>query len=233
MRDWFFASSARSEQMNALLARNWWAIALRGALALVLGIIALAFPGVTMRALVLAFGAYTVVDGILAIVAAIRAAREHERWWPLVIEGLLGIGAGVIAFWAPDATLMAFVYLSAAWAILSGAAMLAASGSLHRSHGKWVLGLAGLVSLLWGVLLACAPATGALVMTAWLGAYALLFGAALLALAFQLRRQANATSEKHLQERAASPVWPQAPAAANRPVVGWRFVYRYRRISWR
>src|SRR5215218_7381712 len=80
--------------MNELLARTWWAIALRGALALLFGRAALALSGITVRGLVLAFGAYTVADGILAIVAAIRAAREHERWWPFVIEGLLGIGTG-------------------------------------------------------------------------------------------------------------------------------------------
>jgi uncharacterized membrane protein HdeD (DUF308 family) len=92
-------------------------------------------------------------NGALAIVSAIRAAGEHERWWPLVIEGLVNISAEMIAFWAPDATLLAFGYLSAAWAILSEAAMLAVSGSLHRSQGKWILGLTGLVSVLWDVLL--------------------------------------------------------------------------------
>jgi uncharacterized membrane protein HdeD (DUF308 family) len=210
--------------MSALLARNWWAIALRGALALMFGIAALAVPGITTRALVIAFGAYTLADGVLAIVSAIRTAGEHERWWPLVIEGLVNMGTGMIAFWAPEATLLAFVYLSAAWAILSGAAMLAALGSLHRSHGKWVLGLTGLVSVLWGILLAYAPATGALVMTTWLGAYALLFGAVLLVLAFQLRSQ---------RLLAASQIPPQGFGRIDGSMGGQRFFYRYRRISWR
>jgi uncharacterized membrane protein HdeD (DUF308 family) len=187
---WADSGGAFSESaaMSALLAQNWWVIALRGFLGIVFGIIALLMPGVTIAALILWFAAYMLVDGIFAIVAAVRAARRNQRWGALILEGIVDLAAAAIAFFAPIATLFAFVYLSAAWAIISGVLMLAAVFRLRRTHGKWLLALAGVVSVVWGVLLSIAPIAGALVMTWWLGAYALVFGVTLLVLAFRLRR---------------------------------------------
>jgi uncharacterized membrane protein HdeD (DUF308 family) len=183
--DWFAASGP----MSAVLAQNWWAIALRGVVAILFGIIALLMPGVTIGALILWFGAFMVVDGIFAIVAGVRAAAHHQRWGALIFEGIVDLIAGAIAFLAPLATLLALVYLNAAWAIVSGALMLAAAFRLRRTHGKWWMGLGGLFSVVWGILLFIAPITGAVVMTIWLGAYALVFGAMMLALAFRLRQR--------------------------------------------
>lgn len=190
-----YASSAdggfftESEAMSALLAQNWWAIALRGVLAIVFGIIALLLPGVTISALVLLFAAYMLVDGIFAIVAGVRAATRHERWGLLIFEGIVDLIAAAIALVLPIATVLAFVWLCGAWAIVSGGLMLAAMFRLQPTHGKWLLGLGGILSVIWGVLLLIAPIAGAVVMTWWLGAYALVFGVALLVLAFRLRRQ--------------------------------------------
>jgi uncharacterized membrane protein HdeD (DUF308 family) len=178
-----------SEMMSALLAHNWWAIALRGVLGIVFGIIALLMPGVTIAALVLWFAAYMLVDGIFAIVAGVRAAARHERWGALIFEGIVDLIAGAIAVVMPIATILAFVYLNAAWAIVTGLLMLVAVFRLSPTHGKWLLALAGIFSVLWGVLVAIAPIAGALVMTLWLGAYALVFGVALLALGLRLRRE--------------------------------------------
>jgi uncharacterized membrane protein HdeD (DUF308 family) len=119
----------------------------------------------------------------------VRAARHHERWGALVLQGILDLIAAAIAIFVPIATILAFVYLNAAWAIVTGVLMLAAVFHLHRSHGKWILGLGGVLSLVWGVLLILAPIPGIIVMTWWVGAYAVIFGCALIALAFRLKRR--------------------------------------------
>jgi uncharacterized membrane protein HdeD (DUF308 family) len=172
--------------MSAALARNWWAVALRGVLAILFGLVAIFLPGATMLSLILLFAAYMLVDGIFAIVAAVRAARQRERWGLLVFEGLVDIATGVIALLWPGITLLAFVLLVAAWAIVTGALMFTAAFRLNIEHGRVWLALGGLVSVLYGILLIIAPLVGALVLTWWLGAYALVFGISLLVLAFKL-----------------------------------------------
>ena len=177
----------RTEAMCALLARNWWAVALRGVFAILFGVIALLVPGATILSLVLLFSAYMLVDGLFGIVAAVRAARKGERWGLLIFEGLLNIAVGIVAFLWPGLTAVAFVVLLAAWSLVSGGLMLGAAFRLTREHGRWWLVFGGLVSIVFGVLLAIAPVIGAVVLTWWLGAYALAFGIALLVLAFRLR----------------------------------------------
>jgi uncharacterized membrane protein HdeD (DUF308 family) len=176
-----------SAQMSALLAENWWAIALRGVAGILFGLVALFMTGPTIGALVLLFAAYMLVDGIFAIIAGVRAAAHHQRWGALVFEGVVDLIAAAIAFFMPIATVLAFVWVTGAWAIVSGIMLLVATFRLHRTHGKWLMALGGIVSVIWGVLLFIAPIAGAVVMTWWLGAYALVFGVALLVLAFRLR----------------------------------------------
>jgi uncharacterized membrane protein HdeD (DUF308 family) len=187
------STDARSEAMCALLAQNWWAVALRGVFAILFGLIALLVPGATILSLVLFFSAYMLVDGIFGIVAAVRAARQGERWGLLILEGILNIAVGVIAFLMPGLTVIAFVLLLAAWSLVSGGLMLGAAFRLSREHGRWWLALGGIVSIVFGVLLAIAPVIGAVVLTWWLGAYALMFGIALLVLAFKLRARKDDT----------------------------------------
>jgi uncharacterized membrane protein HdeD (DUF308 family) len=188
--------------MNAALAQNWWAIAIRGVLAIVFGLIALVLPGATMLSLVLVFAAYALVDGIFAIVAAVRAARQHERWGMLVLEGIVNIITAAIAVFWPAITVVAFVLLVAAWAIVSGALLLAAAFRLSIDHGRWWLVLGGIASVVYGVLLVVAPMIGALVLTWWLGAYALVFGVALLVLAFRLRARRNEDTSASISAQA-------------------------------
>jgi uncharacterized membrane protein HdeD (DUF308 family) len=183
----FIARESRADAMSALLARNWWALAIRGAVGLVVGLIALLIPAATMLALVLLFAAYMLVDGVFAIIAAVRAARQHERWGLFVLAGVADIIAGVIAVLWPGITVVAFMLLVAAWAIVSGSLALIAGFRLNIDHGRWWLVLAGAASILYGVLLVVAPMIGALVLTWWFGAYALVFGVALLVLAFRLK----------------------------------------------
>ena len=126
-------------------------------------------PGVTMLALVLLFAAYMLVDGILAIIAAIRAGRQHDRWGWLVLEGVVDLIAGAIAVVWPLITIIAFVYLLGAWAILSGALLFIAGFRLNLEHGRWLMKLGGVISVIWGILLMFWPLMGALVLTWWMG----------------------------------------------------------------
>lgn len=181
--------SDRFADMTHDLAEHWWAFALRGVLAILFGVIAFALPGVTLLALLTLFAAYMFVDGIFAIVAAFRAMRAHRPFWPLVLEGISGIAAAAIIVVMPGLSLLALVYLSAGWAIVSGGFLLAGALRMNRgTQGRGLLILNGIFSAIWGVLVAIWPIAGALVMTWWLGAYAIVFGAMLIVLAFRLHR---------------------------------------------
>lgn len=169
------------------LARNWWAFVIRGVAAVLFGLIALFVPGATILSLVLVFAAYAVVDGIFAIAAAVRAARAHERWTALTLEGVVGILAGIVAVAWPGLSVVFFVTLIAVWAVFTGGLLLSAGLRVDTAHGRWWMILAALSSIIFGALLFIAPMAGAVVLTWWIGAYALLFGISMLVLAFRLR----------------------------------------------
>jgi uncharacterized membrane protein HdeD (DUF308 family) len=180
------ADSGGYQQMSALLAQNWWAFAIRGVLGIIFGLIAILLPGVTMLSLVLVFSAYALVDGVFAIIAAVRAMRQHERWGYLLLEGIVNIIAAAFAFLWPGITVVSFVFVVGTWAMLSGGLMLSAALRLNADHGRWWFALGGLASVIYGALLIFAPFAGALVLTWWLGAYAIVFGFALIAVAIKL-----------------------------------------------
>jgi uncharacterized membrane protein HdeD (DUF308 family) len=173
--------------LSRTLAHNWWVIAARGVLGLVIGLIAFLFPGPTLLSLVGLFALYLVIDGGFAIAAAVRAGTAGKRWGSLTFEGIVGITAGIIAAAMPGLTVLVFVGLLAAWAIVSGFLELRAAYQLAEDHGRWWLAIGGVVSLIFGVVLIAAPVFGALVVSWWVGAYATLFGASMLALAYKLR----------------------------------------------
>jgi uncharacterized membrane protein HdeD (DUF308 family) len=173
------------DNLGAALSRSWWLITLRGVLAVIFGLIALIVPAATILALVLLFSAYMIVDGAFAIYAAIRAARRHESWGLLLLQGLASLAAGIVAFLLPGLTVLAFVLLIGAWAIVSGCIMCAAAFTTER--GRWWLALGGVAALLYGVLMIAAPLAGAVVLTWWLGAFALVFGVSLIVLSWRLR----------------------------------------------
>ncbi|HTH98083.1 MAG TPA: HdeD family acid-resistance protein [Stellaceae bacterium] len=186
------ARSLRSDAMSLCLAGNWLFVLLRGIFGLIAGLIAIFLPGPTLAALVLLFGVYMVFDGVAAIVSAVRAAGRHERWGLFVLEGLAGLVAAAAAFFWPGLLVFGFVMLTAAWAIISGALMLRAAFHLRADHGRLWLGLGGVVSILWGMVLVAAPGLGAVVLTIWFGIYALIFGATLVILGLRLRRAHSA-----------------------------------------
>lgn len=180
-------SDAQTDYATAQLAQNWWLFLLRGIFGIIFGCLALIFPGPTMLSLVLLFSAYMLVDGVAAIISAVRAMRAGDRWGLLVFEGLLNIIVGICAFLWPGLTVLAFVLLVAAWAIVTGALMTAAGLRVNMEHGRWWLVLGGLLSLVYGALLILTPLIGALVLTWWMGAYALAFGVVLVIFSFRLR----------------------------------------------
>lgn len=180
-------SVAPSDPLSEVLAEAWWVVGLRGILGIIFGLICLFATNIALLSLVLLFSAYMLVDGVFAIASGIKAASNGQRWVLLILEGIVNIAAGVIAFLWPAVTLVALVWIVAIWAIVSGALMLGAAFSLHLDHGRWWLALGGVCSLIFGILLVLAPLIGAVVLTWWLGAYAIVFGVLLLVLAFKLR----------------------------------------------
>jgi uncharacterized membrane protein HdeD (DUF308 family) len=182
----------RAHAMSALLAQNWWAVALRGVFAILFGLVALFMPGVTMLSLVLFFAAYMLVDGVFSIISAVRAARNHERWGLLVLEGLVDIAVGVIAFAWPGLTVVFFVTLMGFWSLVTGVLEIVAAFKLHTSYGRGWLIFSGVVSILFGLALLIGPLIGAVVLTWWLGAYAMVFGITLLVLGFKLKSRKDA-----------------------------------------
>jgi uncharacterized membrane protein HdeD (DUF308 family) len=174
--------------MPVILAKNWWSLLLRGLVAIIFAVITLISPGITVAAMVLLFGAYALIDGVLSIVGAIRAARSHERWGVLVLEGVAGIAASAVTIVWPIVTTLALVAVVAAWALITGALEILAAIKLRKviKH-EWLLALSGVLSLILGALLIAMPFAGALALALWIGAYAFVFGVVLIALAFRLR----------------------------------------------
>lgn len=161
---------------------------IRGVLGIVVGLMTFLWPGITLIALVLLFAAYALVDGMVNLAGAAHAVQAHERWAALLIEGLLGIVAAVVTVLWPAITAIGLVYMIAAWAILTGVAEVVAAVRLRKYiSGEWLLALAGIASIVFGVLMAAVPLAGALVIAIWFGAYAFVFGIMLMVLGFRLR----------------------------------------------
>jgi uncharacterized membrane protein HdeD (DUF308 family) len=173
--------------MAAILIGNWWVLALRGVAAILFAIIAFFWPEITAAVLILLFGVYALVDGIFALVAALRAAHHHGRSTALLIEGILNIIIAVVLFVWPGPALVALIYLIALWAVITGIALVAGGIALIRLSGELLLVVSGLLSILLGIVLLVQPAIGVVALSWWLGAYALLFGIALLCAAFRIR----------------------------------------------
>lgn len=174
--------------MKNKIAQNWWVMTLRGTLAVLLGIAAFAVPGTALTLLVSFFGAYALVDGVFALVAVAVWRDAQEQWWLLLLKGIIGIGVGLFVFVHPVASALALITLVGIWAIVLGIMEIAAAVRLHQViAGEWLLGLSGVLSVVFGIALLAVPGAGLLVWIYLLGIYALMYGASLLALAFRLR----------------------------------------------
>lgn len=187
--------------LTQLLSRFWWLLLLRGVLAILFGISAFAWPGLTLVTLVMLFAAYAFVDGVFELVHAISHRREIEHWGLLLIEGLLGIAFGVLAFQAPELTtaiggVIVALYI-AAWAIATGAMRITMAVRLRKEiEGEWLLGLSGAISILFGIYIMCRPAVGAMAMLYFVAVWAIIAGFLLIALAFKTRKLAGRIREK-------------------------------------
>jgi len=172
-----------------LLAQFWWALALRGAAGILFGILAFAMPVLTLAVVVLLFGAYALVDGIFNVVAALSGRSGTRPWWALLLAGLVGIAAGLVAFFMPGLTALALAYVIGVWAIVIGILEIASAIRLRKAiTNEWWLGLSGALAIVFGVFLTLAPGAGALAMVLWIGAYAFVYGVFLVLLGLRLRR---------------------------------------------
>jgi uncharacterized membrane protein HdeD (DUF308 family) len=176
---------------------HWWALALRGVIAILFGLAALLRPGIALEALILLFGAYALVDGVFAIVGVFRGTRGGTPRWLLFLEGVVSILAGLIALIFPGLTAFALLYLVAAWAVVTGLAQIATAIRLRQEiTGEWALILGGILSVIFGLILAVLPAVGILSLIWLVGAYAIAFGVLLLITAFQVRGRDDQASER-------------------------------------
>jgi uncharacterized membrane protein HdeD (DUF308 family) len=195
--------------MAELLVRNWWALAARGGAAVLFGLVALLLPGLTLDALVATFAAYAFVDGVLAVIAALRPPGSDRRAVPRreapLLEGIAGLAVGLLVALWPEPTVFVVVVLVACWALATGVFELLAAYRLRgRLPGAWMLGVAGAASVAFGLALALAPALGALAIVSWIGLYAVAFGAVLLALALRLRTRLATVREATAARQVAS-----------------------------
>ncbi len=176
---------------------HWWALALRSGIAILFGLAALLRPNIALQALILLFGAYALVDGVFALVGVFGGTRGGTPRWLLLLEGVVSILAGIIAFVFPGLTAIALLYLVAAWAVITGLAEIAtAIRQRQEIRGEWALILGGILSVLFGLLLAVLPGVGILSLIWLIGAYAVAFGVLLLITAFRVRGRDNQRDER-------------------------------------
>jgi uncharacterized membrane protein HdeD (DUF308 family) len=172
---------------------HWWALALRGAIAILFGLAALLRPGIALEALIVLFGAFALVDGVFSIVGVFEGTRGGTPRWLLLVEGVAGILASVIALVLPGLTAILLLYLIAAWAIVTGVSEIATAIRLRRQiRGEWALIVGGAFSVLFGLILAVVgPIVGLLSLIWLIGAYAVAFGILILITAFRVRGSAT------------------------------------------
>ena len=171
-----------------VLSRYWWMTLLRGLFWILFGVVILARPGVSLLSLTLALGVIMFVDGVINVGQAFGARKENDDWWLLLLVGLAGVGVGLLTFYNPAATALAVVFYVALWAVATGLLEIVGAIRLRRQiQGEVWLALAGIASVVFGVLLIARPAAGALTLLWLIAVYALAFGVILLLLALRVR----------------------------------------------
>lgn len=176
------------DRISTLFSRGWRYLLLRGIAAIAFGLLTWFQPGISLTALVLLFGSYAIVDGVLAIWAAVAGHGAEQSWWLLLLGGLISVAAGVLAFTQPHLTALALLFYIAAWAIGTGIVEIVAAIRIRREvHGEWRLILAGAVSVAFGFFLIARPGTGALTVLWLIATYAVALGVILVIFAFKAR----------------------------------------------
>jgi uncharacterized membrane protein HdeD (DUF308 family) len=172
------------------MAKNWWLVVLRGVAAIIFGILAFAWPGITLLTLVLFWGAFALVDGVLAIISAVKGGNPMPRWW-LAIVGIAGIAAGALTFLMPGLTALVLVTFVAVWAIILGVMEVYGAIKLRKEiEGEWFLILNGALSVVFGILILWRPGIGAVALVYIIGAYAIILGVIYLMFGLKLKKHA-------------------------------------------
>ncbi|MGH7555031.1 MAG: HdeD family acid-resistance protein [Longimicrobiales bacterium] len=201
----------------ARMAEGWWTFVLRGALAILFGIAAIAWPRITVVALVWLFGAYVLVDGVIALVNAFSGKSTRKHVWPQVLMGILGICVGILAFAAPAAVGLALLVFIAVWALIMGVLLIAAAISLRKQmQHEWLLAASGALAIVFSFFLLATPAAGVRAVLFWIAAFAILFGIMLIVAGFRLKKIAKRWEESHRTGPTAMPGEPYG--TADRPI---------------
>ncbi len=178
--------------MIQLLAKNWWAVELRGALTFLFGLLALFLPAITLGALVIVFGIYAFAEGIVLLVMSFNR-QKAQHWWITLFQGLVGIGAGIVTFAWPGITAFALLLIIAFWALVTGVLEIIGAIRLRKEiKGEWLLVLSGILSLIFALVLLFNPAAGAIALVWVIGLYAVIFGILLMVLGIRMHRLAEA-----------------------------------------
>jgi len=175
------------------LAKCWWLVLLRGIAGIVFGILAFVWPGLTLAALVLLYGAYALVDGVFSLIAAFTGGAKPVPTWWLVVVGLAGIAAGLVTFFWPGITALVLIFFIGGWAIAHGIFEIVGAIKLRKEiDNEWWLILAGALSVLFGIIVIAAPGAGALALVWVIGIYSFAFGILLVGLSLKLRKHRHA-----------------------------------------
>ena len=177
--------------MNNVLTRYWWVLIVRGIFGVAFGLIALSLPRVTFLGLVLFFGAYLFADGVMALLLGAQNFGDGKHWWMFIVEGLLGIGLGVLTWFWPWATAFALLMWIAIWAIVTGVFEVTEAVRLRRTMAhEWMLMFAGICSIAFGGIVFVYPMTAMIAIVFLLAAYSLIFGTLFVVLGFEARQMA-------------------------------------------
>jgi uncharacterized membrane protein HdeD (DUF308 family) len=176
-------------KLAGILRRTWWLLLLRGLMAIAFGVLSWVQPGISLAALVMLFGVYALIDGVAGVWASLAGRKDDGHWWVLLLWGLVGVGVGTLTLLAPGITALALLFYIALWAVATGVLQIVAAVRLRKEiEGEWMLGLGGLASVAFGVVLMARPMAGAVALLWIIATYAIFFGLLLVVLAFKARR---------------------------------------------
>jgi len=178
--------------MESFFIRSWWVLGLRGLAAILFGVLAFAWPGLTLLSLVALFAAFALVSGIASAIGAIRHRHAEDDWWVALLLGVVSIGAGGVALFNPALTALVLVLLIGANALVIGVLDILAAIRLRKAvPGEWMLALSGLASVVFGAIVFFFPGAGALALVWVVSVYAIVTGVLLLGLAVRMRTRAG------------------------------------------
>ena len=186
------APAATPRPMLHAMVQYWWVFLLKGVCAIIFGVLAFVWPGLTLVTLVLLYGAFALVDGVLALAAAVMGGAPAPRWW-LALIGLFGVAAGVLTFLWPGITALVLLLFIAGWAIATGIMQVIGAIKLRKEiDNEWLLIAGGVLSVIFGLVMIVQPGAGALALILVIGAYAILYGILLVSFSLRLRKHTHA-----------------------------------------